>query len=735
MNSFKIRFSDVIRYFILGWIEFLLYIAIVDREAFNTVFGDGVTSYTALQIAIVFVGIYLLGFVTQSIIQLFYGGDFLGTGIGEVAEYIRFYPTRFWNSRDYPDWVYWSDSPRRVLDIYRDILETDDNAENKTEFLFSNQLFQGTAFAILTVTLYKYICNFNCLYGVGKCLVMLLILGLIWFVHWHSGQSKKIRFTVILGHAMFLVVLFLGRAGSSDCSWITGMTLAVSYILTYWLANSLARKQIRRVDILAKYNNDETKVERFKRVLTRVGVPKFYILTRTNSEKYITDELDSICIQNYPNIKVIVLLDSSLNKTKSKRNKLINIIDFYRKDKKLNIQTYESANTGPAALSNEIRQIYLNYAKPDDLAMMLDSDDKLYSPSVVTQIVTKMYSTQSNICLISFEIFGKRNLNYSKNHHNELVRELNYDISTIRRVKCYFKKIFKKGIVALTKNKKTVAGPNNMNHNNEKVQDLSDVVVRTSYYTPDNKRISRPNDISYDEMHRISTIGWTKCYRKEILDAYHNMANKYLKINEKRIKNLNISKYEDFPDIVALLQKEARICTVAKNSVLFRKSGDSVTTLVSRNNYDIQIPFFLAMAKELADDNKKFLIDGGGDIVEKGFLPYKFIQYLNIVYKKTQPGDNYDKNLEENGKPYSCDLFYKSCVEMFFKIDISEGKVSDKDSTTLSAFHRSIEVVVGSYDYDILGDFPDKVERNSKWENIRTAYGLTKTVGRDGREI
>lgn len=687
MNSFKIRFADILRYFILGGIEFLLYVVIVDKTVFQKVFGDGTTSLSAMQVAIVCIGIYLLGFITQSIIQLFFGGDFLGSGIGEVAEYIRFHPRMWLNSRDYPDWVYWSDRPRRVLDIYKDILETDENAEIKTEFLYSNQLFQGTAFAILTVSLYKYICTIGCICGVGKCIIMLSFLGLIWCVHWFFGQSKRILLPVILGYAMFLVVLLLGCAGGSDGSYIRGVILAVSYILTYGMAASLARKQIRRVDILAKYSNNVTKVERFKRVLARVGVPKFYILTRTNSAKYITDELDSICAQNYPNIKVIVLLDSSLNSDnkRDERDNLINEIDSYRKDKKLHIQTYETANTGPAALAYEIRQIYINYAKPDDIAMILDSDDKLYSPSVVSQIVTRMYRTQSNICLIRFEIFGKQNLNYSKNHHNELVRDLSYDI-----VRC----------------------------GDEQGR------TRTCYLVPNDKRISNSGDISKDEMHRISTIGWTKCYRKEILDGYHKMVKTYMKDKNITVKDLNDKKYEDFPDIVALLQKKARICAVAKNSVLFRKSGDSVTTMVSRDNYDKQIPYFLAMTKNLADSNKDSLIEGGCNIVEKGLIPYKFVQYLNVVYKKTQHGEYYDNKLEKDGEEYSCDQFYEKSVNEFFNIDISGGAVSVNDFEKLSDFHNNIVAIIGSDDYEILGDFPDSVKRNSNWETIRTAYGL-----------
>lgn len=653
----------------------LLYILVVDGTTFYVLFGDGFTSPSAVRIAVVCAGLYLLGFITQSIIQLFFGGDFLGTGVGEVAEYIRFYPVTWLNSRGYPDWVYWSDRPRRVLDIYKDILETDENAETKTEFLYSNQLFQGTAFAILAVSFYKYLTLFNSLDVVWRVMIMVLMVGLLWLIHWTCGQSKRIVIPISLGFLMIIAVLFMGRAGSGG-SWLMGAVLAIAYLITSWLAASLARKQIRRVDILANYNHDKEKVRRFKNVLARVGVPKFYILTRTNSPDYITEELESICTQTYPNIKVIILLDKSLNAegNDSRRELLFNMIDAYRD--RLSIQTYESAHTGPASLAYDIREIFINYANEDDIAMILDSDDKLYSPSVVAQIVTKMNRTLSNICLIRFEIFGKQNLNYSKNRHNELVKEL-----------C-FKKAGFKG---------------------------SDKIERRYYL--------RPEDICKEDLHRISTIGWTKCYRKGIQNNYHKMVKQFLANKKDALEN---RKYEDFPDIVALLQKEARICAVAKNSVLFRKSGDSVTTKVTADNYDNQIPFFLQMTKQLTTKEKGHLVDCSVDVVEKGLLPYKFVQYLNIIYKKTHPGEAYDKYLTEK-EHYSCDKYYRSCIFHFFGITIPDNGVLNKtDFDTISEFHNDVVNVFAGDDYNILGDFPEVIEKSAQWNTIREVFQLTE---------
>ena len=110
--------------------------------------------------------------------------------------------------------------------------------------------------------------------------------------------------------------------------------------------------------------------------------------------------------------------------------------------------------------------------------------------------------------------------------------------------------------------------------------------------------------------------------------------------------------------------------------------------------------------------------------MEKGLIPYKFVQYLNVVYKKTQHGEYYDNKLEKDGEEYSCDQFYEKSVNEFFNIDISGGAVSGNDFEKLSDFHNNIVAIIGSDDYEILGDFPDSVKRNSNWETIRTAYGL-----------
>ena len=297
------------------------------------------------------------------------------------------------------------------------------------------------------------------------------------------------------------------------------------------------------------------------------------------------------------------------------------------------------------------------------------------------------------------EIFGEKNLNYSKNHHNELVKDLCYDIS------------------------------------------LSDVGTHRSESENTGGKRERlcpicPEDLLREDLlYRISTIGWTKCYKKSVLMKYQDLLEKYANNFEE------YQKYEDFPDIVALMDKDTRICSVARNSVLFRKSANSVTTSVTPDNYEKQIPYFLYLAKALTEDSKNCddkeskysLIKGGDAVVTEQLIPYKFVQYLNVVYKKTKKGP-----LDANLNGFSCNQFYKALVSQVFKITIPANGVVGKQEeyNVLNAFHTDVLSVIQGRDYDILGanEFPkasdDKnqleITKASNWDDICTAYGLTK---------
>ncbi len=643
MNFFKIRFADVLRYFILGCIEVVLYYSFSRCSIIGI---DGATEVgwihdwnsvndilpTPLILAILCIGLFLIGFISQSIIHLFFGGNFFGTGIGEIADFIRFYPQSLQNRHDYPNWLYWSDKPSRVVEIYRNVLETEDISDSKTEFLYANQLFQGIAFAVFILFLNIVIPDF-----LWFIVVSFIIICALHYVYRYNTCPIKY---IILSNSWIGVALAILL-----CTWllannlIGGITLAGFFMCSIFCASQLARKQIRRIDILANFSVESS--IKFRSVLKSVGAPTVYILTRTNSAKYLNEELESILIQKYPDIKVIVLIDEELqtDKKKVQLEWLFEILDSYRD--RLSLHIYGSRYHGPASLAYEIRNIFKDYAKDDDIALLLDSDDKLYSPESVSQIVTKLYRTESNICLLSYEVFGMRHLNYSKRDHNEIVKIL-----------CHSGKLVR------------------------------------------------------EDLHRISTIGWTKCYRKMMLLGYQEMVDHQL-INP--LQDLENKCYEDFPDIIAVMQKEAKICAVEDPSIMFRRRGDSITSSNIPENYSNHIPFFLKLTKELTIKNHERLIDGGIDVVNK-LISYKFMQYMNIVYKKTNKLDKeYDPRLK-----YTCKQFYLAFIKELYANEEQE-----------SSFRNSVVDLINSGDVDNLKLFPKNDSKTVTWADISDKYKLS----------
>ncbi len=709
MGSIRIRFSDVLRYFILGGIEFLLYLFVIYDKPIMELVADCESFPPSLMIALLCIGLYLLGFITQSVIQLLFEGDFFGTGLGEIADFIRFYPKYWLNKRDYPDWLYWSDNPRHVIDIYKNVIETEDCPEANTEFLYSNQLFQGVLFAILMIIIYEAIHLCRSIEGKNVWLFISIAIIILWILHrWGRSQIKVSIIIHWCAPIIIFLAVFLTKNSQGlgiKSSLFAAFTMFAAFLLSLLFATVLARKQIQRLDIFANFNAENSK--RFYEILVRVGIPKAYILTRTNTAEFIEEELESIAKQTYPNIKVIVLADNTLQECSNKEelSKLIRIVESYQKGegkgqdkgKPMNIQLYESSRSGPAALAYDIRQIFLNYANSDDIAITLDSDDKLYSRSVVAQIVTRLQKTQSNICLIRFEIFGKENLNYSKNYHNELVKELCYDLP---------------------------------------IEKMGTFRIESDYPINTHERSGSilPEELlKARKLYRISTIGWTKCYKKDVINKYQCLLKDYNKDFDQ------YQKYEDFPDIMALMDKSSRICAVAKNSIMFRKRANSVTTSITPDNYN-QIIYFLSLAKKLAEkqrdkqskqDNYE-LIENGETVIIDRLIPYKFVQYLNVIYKKTIKGP-FDTRLHNK---YSCDEFYKHFITNVLGVEIDEcGRVCD--FTTLNSFHKNVLSIINGDDYDILNpeEFPrkqdhdngaDVIKNNSSWADISRAYMLTQ---------
>lgn len=625
MGNLKFRLSDLLKYIFLGGFEFVLFVLSCIEESvkvFNTILEYPSPIQTAILFTIL-AFLYLFGYITQSLIQLAFRGNLLGTGIGEVAEYIKNYPRCIINNRYYPNWLYWSDSPQSVINDYKEYLETSESSEIQTEFLQTNQLFQGISLVLIIYSIYISFDSWERYIVIIACLITLGLLSI------YFCKGKKVIITKIFATLIPIFLLLPGK----NLPFLVGNLIVLSIYLFIFIASLLARQQITRIDILANKNNQE--YEKFKTILKKYGIPKVFVLIRTNTHQYLDEALNSIKTQDYPNIKVIILIDSNIKNDSSieQIDKIISSDDYSC----LNISFYQSNNSGAAALAYEIRTLFLHFANDDDYAVMLDSDDKFNKTSyVISNIVTKMEMTESNICLIRFEIFGKKHLNYSKNYHNKL----------IKRISC------------------------NCNIGKKKHTQLSKTGNRRGWISP--KLLCK-----LEEAHHVSTIGWVKCYKKTILEEYHGLLKNYSNDFSQ------YTKYEDFPDINALLLKKSKICAVGKNSIMFRKHENTVTTNVSPDNYKKMIPYFLWLSKDIVNKYTNQLVPEATDVIINKLIPYKFTQYYSTIRKI--------RNSTESLMNYSQTKFFNDFIKFVF--EDSEKPIFLKHLRTLLNNKDEVEIL------------------------------------------
>lgn len=653
MGDFKLRWSDVFRYIVLGAVQAsLCYMAFGEKELnyISDTFGDVITDQIVIFVIALSI-FYLSGFLTQMVIQLFCKGNLMGTGLSETGLFINKFPTCLLNRNKYPHWLYYSKRPDKVLGIYKEIMAVGEDSDVKTEYLYANNLFQGIALSLVVFSCFDCshtITLWNVVLSIAAVLILCVLGALTVKLKWKWMLLINKGMTIIVPLTIWITYYVSGKPGS-------GALIGVSVLLCLCIAEQLSRLHIRRIDVLIKYGSGGENEKRFLSTLKRNGLPRAFVLTRVSdsSYNYYREQLDSIKSQIYPNVKAIVLID----RNSTLHDDFVRVIDEYRRDG-LDISHYTSEGSGPACLAYEIRDIFLNYAGESDVAISLDGDDLFATCHVVARIMGRMARTKANICLLTFAFFGDSRLNFAKNYPNELVRKI--------------------------AEKSTERG----------------------------KALTSAEFVEKYNAHLVSTIGWTKCYRKEILCEYQRLLDPYAQ------KMSKYTKYEDFPDIVALLNKKSLICAVGRTSILFRKHAGSVTTDITSDNYSKHITYYLGLAKRLCEDCRErgILIDNAFTLVCRSFLPYKFIQYLNIVRIKTT-----GKVKELPG--YSAKHFYEKFARYVYgrhdgqRADLKEGMIE----ILLNNYDLLNENHAGYYGKDLPATLKqDKII----FENIVRAYNL-----------
>lgn len=607
--SYKLRFADVLRYIILGMLTMMLcaytcsvlYPSFFSDEVQNLSFymflRDNEKAFSVLTPIFILICCYILGICIQSIIKILYGDVFCGISIKEECSLLKNKPVL--SLSGIPDWIYWTDKPDIVIQEITEQTEIRLNSESKSEYFLLNKLFQGLFFVSYILFFISLFVGCELLFG-KIAITTLFLISFCLSKHFNFALGVKNKTIIIVSIFAFLLLF------SNIDNFIFEFFLLVVCTISWLIAKHFARKHIVSINSISI-----TDRETLNLLLSESGVPTMYILIRTNCGKYLSETLDSIVKQTYPNIKVVVLEDAVIKDNDSSKS-INSIVKDY--ERKLNILYYKSSSCGTYKLAVEIRKIFLNYAEDKDYAMILDSDDYFSSPNVVSDVITQMCKKKANMCLVGFEIFGKQDLNYAKNYHNVLVKRM---------------------------------------------ANLDSYIQFVDYGKREVKEIS-------DDLYLASTLGWTKCYQKPVLQKYQALYEGY----DQPKEYAKLSKYEDFLDQLTLMFKDTKITALSSPCYRFRKEEGSVTTKVSSDNYKVQIIGFLSFTNSLYENYKNendCFTEKSKDYIFKRFVVYKFIQYFDTIY-----------NLVEKGRleNYTAEEFYNDFIHKFRTI--YEKDVIDK---------------------------------------------------------
>lgn len=153
-------------------------------------------------------------------------------------------------------------------------------------------------------------------------------------------------------------------------------------------------------------NNKET-------ILVSVIMPVF------NSERFISNSIDSVLSQTFKNIELIIVDDCSTDNT-------VNIINNYaKKDKRIKL-ILKDKNTGVA----DSRNLAISESKGKYIAF-IDSDDVWYNNKIEKQVIVAE-NTSCDIVYCSYSMIDEYG---NKNHNDFIVSETtNYEDMLVRSV-------------------------------------------------------------------------------------------------------------------------------------------------------------------------------------------------------------------------------------------------------------------------------------------------------------
>ena len=395
--------------------------------------------------------------------------------------------------------------------------------------------------------------------------------------------------------ALVFYVMFLASVGyyigPGACCWGNLWLILSLYVLCSGLAALFAYKHINNIG--TKCLACEKKGQSIGPLYNLYGSPVAFVLIRTHSKEGTDNSgrlyraLESVAMQSYENIRIIVMedVDDTVDKSKTKET-----IDRFvarqikldgKKDFGSRVSWSRKKCKGPAGAAYYAREMFLNIASENDVAIMLDDDDTLRREDSVLDIMTQMFRFNADICLSSFETLEEVELNICNNGgktHNDIVASLSRKAA--------------------------------------RIPDEGDVKICFS-----------------------SSIGWTKSYRYGVVKAY----NQAILAEKRADKYRDLLRYEDFPDFLTLLcktdkrngkkSKKAFLVTgVEEPTHLYHKSGTSITGNVSLDDFKVARAQFLAFALTVCQSNKDIFIDDALKYAVT-YVMFKEMQICNIMAK------------------------------------------------------------------------------------------------------
>jgi len=442
------------------------------------------------------------------------------------------------SKNDYPDWIYISDRPEALIRSLSSYVENATSHDMDGDMKYLNDM------------------SIALLLWVSLLCVLTLAAAAVKAV---CGDAVTAEFLMLFLMLAVLLVLRCLLVGISKA-------FAINFIQSVGdRCNALEKNGSNLSDLYCSF-----------------GSPTAYILIRTHPSdlKWLRRALDSVAMQTYYDIRIIILEDIGTSNGSDEAKKIIGEFIEDRGtagDKRNyldNISYCQKQCNGAAGAAYYIREIFVNIAGKQDIAIFLDSDDKFRRRNAVHDIVAQMRRTASQVCITSFETveeIGQNICNNGGRTHNELVNGL---------------------------------------------------------------ETNPAGDFCDGKLCYLSSIGWTKSYSYDQLKQYYQLIGKY------RQEYVGLAFYEDFPDIAALLFKGTTITGVKRPTHAYYKRSGSITCTPSVEAFRVQRAGFLALLVKMVLENRDLFVDKAADYLAH-FVIFKSCQIENILamYRNDDTGE------------------------------------------------------------------------------------------------